>query len=179
MVGLMTTSKAYTKEGLPRLLLPVPHFLWWASADACLHRRLFDLQVFLVQSPVGSLLPSLGSQCTWDFVPSKSEVCFPQSCRSPIIKSYWPSRSDSLGIPSPFVGSAGWQAWRGVQNLHNSGKTSLVLLFSSLKVTHTVGMAFDFIMIAPLPSCCIFLSLDMGYHLWWVPVSSCWWLFNS
>ena len=23
------------------------------------------------------------------------------------------------------------------------------------------------------------LSLDVGYHFWWVPVSSCWWLFSS
>ena len=63
-------------------------------------------------------------------------LCFPQSCRSPVVKSHWPSRSDSLGIPSPFVGSPGWEAWYGVQNLHNSGRTSLVLLFSSLWVTH-------------------------------------------
>ena len=44
-------------------------------------------------------------------------------------------------------------------------KTSLVLLFSSLWVTHPVVMGFDFIMIAPsyhvtTASC---LSLDMGY----------------
>ena len=30
---------------------------------------------------------------------------FPQSCVSLVVKSHWPSRSDSLGIPSPFVGS--------------------------------------------------------------------------
>ena len=38
---------------------------------------------------------------------------------------------------------------------HNSGETSLILLFSSLWVTHPVGMGFDFIVIAHLlPSCC-------------------------
>ena len=82
-------------------------------------------------------------------------LCFPQSCRSSVVKSHQPSRSDSLGIPSPFVGSPGWEAWYGVQNLHNSGRTSLVLLFSSLWITHPAGMEFDFIVITPLlPSDC-------------------------
>ena len=49
-----------------------------------------------------------------------------------MIKSHWPSRSDSLGIPRPFVSSPGLEAWCGVQNFHNIGRTSLVLLFSSL-----------------------------------------------
>ena len=51
-------------------------------------------------------------------------LCFPQSCGSLVIKYHWPSRSDTLGIPNPFVRSPGWEAWRGVQNLHNSGRTS-------------------------------------------------------
>ena len=52
-----------------------------------------------------------------------------------------------------------------VQDLHNSGRTSLVLLFSSRWVTHTVVMGFDFIMIAPsyLVTTASCLSLDMGY----------------
>ena len=133
MVGLMTTSKAYSKGGLPRLLLPVPHFFWWAPADPCLHRRLFNTCRWFWSSLLWghcSFPLGLGAHETL-FVPFKSEVCFPQSCRSPIIKSCWPSRSDSLGIPSPLVGSPGWEAWHGVQNLHNSGRTSLVLLFYS------------------------------------------------
>ena len=45
----------------------------------------------------------------------------------------------------------------GVQNLQNSGRTSLVLLFSSLWVTQLAGMGLDFIMIVPLLlSCCGF-----------------------
>ena len=76
-------------------------------------------------------------------------LCFPSPVKSFVIKSCWPSRSDSPGIPGPFAGSSGWEAWRGVQNLHKSGRTSLVL-FSSLWVTHPVGVGFDFIVIAPL-----------------------------
>ena len=42
-------------------------------------------------------------------------------------------------------------------DLHNNGRTSLVLFFSSLWVTHLVGMEFDFIIIVPfLPSRCGF-----------------------
>ena len=42
-------------------------------------------------------------------------LCFPQSCQSPTVKSYQPSKSDSLGIPipCPIAGPPGWEAWRG------------------------------------------------------------------
>ena len=60
------------------------------------------------------------------------------------LKARFPGNSQSLCL------SPGWEAWHGVQNLYNSVRTSLVLLFSSLWVTHSVGMGFDFIMIAPL-----------------------------
>ena len=106
------------------------------------------LAQFLVEP---MLLPS-GSLCTQGFVCALWvwSLCFPQSCGSPVIKSCWASRSDSLGIHSPFVGSPGWGAWCGVPNLHNSGRTSLSLLFFSLWVTHPAGLGFDFIVIMPL-----------------------------
>ena len=71
-------------------------------------------QVTLVQSPVESLLLSSESSCLQGFVCALQDwsLCFPQSCGSLVIKSCWPSRSDSLGIPSPFVESPGWEAWQ-------------------------------------------------------------------
>ena len=83
---------------------------------------------------MGSLLLSSGSWYTQGFVCALQDwsLCFPQSRGRPIIKSHWPSRSDSLGIPRPFVWFPGLEAWYGAQNFHNSGKTSLVLSFSSL-----------------------------------------------
>ena len=42
------------------------------------------------------------------------------------------AKSDSLGIPSPLAESPLWEACCGAQNLHNSGRTFLVLLFSFL-----------------------------------------------
>ena len=96
-----------------------------------------------------SLLLSSGSRCTNFVWPSRTRICFSQSCRSLVIKSHWSSRSESLGIPSSFVWSPGWEA----QNHHNIGRTSLLLLFSSLWVTHLAGMGFHFIMIVSfLPS---------------------------
>ena len=47
------------------------------------------------------------------FVLSNTGVSVPQSCGSPIIKSCWPSRSASLGIPNPFFGFPAWEAWYG------------------------------------------------------------------
>ena len=84
-------------------------------------------------------------------------LCFPQPCWSPAIKSRYPSKSDSLGIPPPVAGPPGWEAWREAQDLHSSGWTSLVWLFSSLWVTNPTVMGFDFIVIVPfLPSHCSF-----------------------
>ena len=73
----------------------------------------------------------------------------------------------ALGILSPFARFLGWEAWHEAQNFHNSERTSLVLLFSSLWVTYPVGMEFDFIMFVPLlPSCCIFSFVFVGYLFW-------------
>ena len=103
-------------------------------------------QVLLVQSPVGSRLLSSGSWCTQDFVCALQDwsLCFPQSSGRPTIKSHWSSRSDSLGIPSPFVRSPGWEASCRVQNLRNSARTSSALLSPSLCITHLVGLGFSF-----------------------------------
>ena len=45
------------------------------------------------------------------FVPSKS--LFPQFCVSSIIKSYWPPKSNSLGVLYPFARSTGWEICYG------------------------------------------------------------------
>ena len=97
-----------------------------------------------------------------DFVCPLQEKSLPQSCGSPVIKSHWPSESDCLGIPSPF---AGLQAWHEAQNLHNSGRTFLVLLFSSLLVSHLAGMGFIFIVLECLLDLVVVssLCLDVGH----------------
>ena len=90
---------------------------------------------------------SPGSRCTHYFVCALQEwsLCLPQACQSPAIKSHWPSKSNSLGLPTSLARPPGWEGWRGAQILYSSGWTSVVYLFSS------------FIVIAPLlPSHCGF-----------------------
>ena len=93
----------------------------------------------------------------WDLVnarfclcPPRLEAIFTQvlwkSCNQiPLaFKIRFPGNSQSLcWVP-------GWEAWYGVKNLHNSWSTYLVLLFSSLSVTHPVCLGFDFVMTVPL-----------------------------
>ena len=102
--------------------------------------------------------------CKILFVAFKTGVSFLQSSESPIIKSLWPSRSDSLGIPSPFLNPQAWKT--RIQNLQNSART-FVLLFSSLWVTHPVVMGFDFIMVVLLlpTHCCFFFVFGPGMSL--------------
>ena len=65
-------------------------------------------QALLGQSLAESLLLSPGSWCAQALLlPSKS--LFPQSCVSSVIKSHWPSKSNSLGVLSPFAMSPGWE----------------------------------------------------------------------
>ena len=93
-----------------------------------LQETLQHKQVGLVPSPVGSLLLPPGSWCAHYFVCALQEwsLCFSQSRWSPAIKSHWPSKSVSLGIPPPVAGPPGWEAWRGARNPHSSGRTSVV-----------------------------------------------------
>ena len=97
-----------------------------------------------------------------DFVCPLQGESPPQSCGSPGIKSYWPSEADSLGIPNPF---AGLEACHEAQNLHTSGRTFLVLLFSSFLVSHLTGMGFIFIVLEHLLRLTVVssLCLDAGH----------------
>ena len=67
------------------------------------------------------------------------------------------------GFLVPLSDSPVWENWCVAQNLHNSGRTSLVLFFSSLWLAYLVGMGFDFIIISPLlPSHCGFSFVFWG-----------------
>ena len=191
---IMISKRAYTKCPLPGMLLLVPPSPQRAAANPHLHRRPSNTKVSLVQSLGQGVGGGVTAAFPWVlvhtkfclFVPPKNSVFVsPQSCGSPIIKSHWLSKSDSLGIPSSFAGSSSWEAWHEVQNLQNSKRTSLVLLFSRLWFATpslpTVGMGFDFIVIASLlQSHFIFFFISgHGDLFWWVLASSCWWFFNN
>ena len=81
------------------------------SMDCTVHRvskSRTRLSGFHFHSSVGSLLLSSGPWYAQDFVCALQDwsLCFPQSCESPIIKSHWLSKPDSLGIPR--LGSLTW-----------------------------------------------------------------------
>ena len=126
MIGLRVNSKRfYTKGGLSGLILSMPMSLWWASADPHLHRRPSNTSKWIWLSRKESLLLSYESWSVQGFVSALQDwsLCFPQSCGCPLIKSHCPSQTNSLGIPSPFDRSPGWEHWHGVQNLTTGGET--------------------------------------------------------
>ena len=161
----MATSKGtYANMCLPEQMLLGPLSLQQATLDLRLCRRPSNIhrQIWL------SLL---WGHCSFPLSPSFHKVVFvsSKSLFPPVLWKFCnhiplPSKSDSWGIPSPIAGSPSWEARCEAQNGHNSGRLSLVLLFSSLWVTHLAGLGLDFIMSAPL-----LLSL---LCLWkWVPAS--------
>ena len=110
--GLWALQQGYCQRLYTKRDLPVPPSLWGAPADPHLHSRpsntirqfWFSLLWAHCSSPLGLSVHKIL------FVPSKTGVCFPQTSRSPVIKSCWPSRPDSLGIPRVFVEYLGWEA---------------------------------------------------------------------
>ena len=99
---------ANSKRASPRETFQCPYPCGEPRLEALQHQ-----QVVLVQSPTGPLLLSSGSWCVQNFARTLQDccLCFSQCSGSPIIKSHWPSRSDSKGIPSPFVTRLGSLTW--------------------------------------------------------------------
>ena len=81
----------------------------------------------------------------------------------------------------PFTRSPGWEAWHQAQNLHNSGRTSLALLFSGF-VGHPpgrYGIWFYRDCTPPTISLGLLCLWMWSIFFWWVLASSCQWLFSS
>ena len=120
MVWLKAASKrTHSNMCLPGLLLPVPMFLFQATADPCdcmrpssTHRRAWFSLLGLTAPFPCVLVHTRFCWCT-------PRLCFPHSCGNPGIKSHCPSKSDSLGIPSAFanpqVGKSKINLWMGIE----------------------------------------------------------------
>ena len=119
---------------------------------------------------------------TQDFcVSSKNGICFLLSCGTPTVKSCWPSKSDSLGIPrppllDPQLASLMWDS----EPLRHWEKFSGIIVLLSVghqPREHGIWFYWDcapsYHLIAVSP---LYLA---AAQLWWVPASSCWWSFNS
>ena len=109
--------------------------------------------------------------------PLRLESYFSQSSGSPIIKSCWPSGLDSLGIPSPFVRSSGWEAWCGSEPFQWCKNFFGIIVLQSVG-RPPAGYAFDLIRIVPLLlSCCDFFVFECGVsffgEFWCSPINGC------
>ena len=113
--------------------------------------------VGLVQSPVGSLLLSPGPWSTRDFVCAlqQGSLCFPGPAG---LHSQIP-----WGLSVPLSDPQAGKPDMGLRTFTKVVKLLLVLLFSSLWVTHPVDRGFNFIIIESLLPyrCSFFFSLDL------------------
>ena len=139
-----------------------------------------------VAGSFGSVSCGITTPFLWVFVCTKVSLCPPRRVSgspSPvdIMKSCWSSRSDSLGITSPFVGFPGWEAWCGVQNLHTVGKFFGVIVLQFVGHPPSWYGIWFYCDCAP-PTILVQLLLCLwtwGIFFWWFPVSPCQSEFNS
>ena len=101
--------------------------------------------------------------CCFSF---KNGICFPQSCGSSVIKSHWSSKSDSLEVPIPFAGSAGWEDSYGLRTITTVGEIlwyycspvwGLPIWWVLDLILLWLCLSYHFVVSSPL-------SLDVGYH---------------
>ena len=182
LVGLMVDSmRAHTNGYFPELLLPVSLPPWGATTTPPLQETVQHYQVFLVQSPMGSLLLPLGSCTRLCVSPPRVESLFPpvllKSCNQiPLAFKVWLSRDSSSHCRTLRLGNLTWGSETSLQWVDFCG-----IIVTSFWVTHPEVMGFGFIMIAlPLPSHFSFsFVFGCGVSFFWAPVSSCRWLFSS
>ena len=84
-----------------------------------------------------------------------------------MVKSHWPSRPDSLGILSPFVRSPSWEAWCGVQNIHNNGRTCLDYYYSPV-CGSPIWRVWDLILSLLSPSYRLAAASSLSLDLWYL-----------
>ena len=135
----------------------MPLFPWWATVNHASEETLRHLQVGLSQSP----FPWVLVHTKICLCPPRVESLFPlvprSSCNQiPLtLKVRFSGDLQSLGQnPSLGVGR-GW-------NLDNGARTSSVLLFSNLWVTHLAGTGFDSVVIVLLLPSCYSFSFVLG-----------------
>ena len=111
--------------------------------------------------------------------PPKVKSLFSLAHGSPALKPCWPSKPNALEDPPPDARTPEWRAWSGAQNSHYCGRTSTIKFFSSLLVTHSSCVGFDYIIkVLLLLSHLDSLSLGVEYLFWFRSFLSIW-LFSN
>ena len=166
-------QEGFCQGGPSRTPVACAPFLWQAPTDPHLHGGPSSTSRWLWFSLLwGRCSFPLGFIALQDW-----NLCFPQSCGSPVIKSHWPSRPDSMRIPVPLLYPQAGKPDLGFRTFRTA---SLVLLFSSMWVTHVMGVGSNFTVTAPLLVSHFFFVFGHGISLFLVgSVSSCQWLSNS
>ena len=173
-------------EGSHRGVLPqtsAASVLVPTMSDCCpppLQDTLQHKQVGLVQSPLGSLLlPPWSDVHTALSVPSKSDVSVsprPVQVLQPYPSSLLIILEFLLTLPDPQVGKPD-------VGLRTCTPVGGLLWYNCSPVCESpTQQLWDFILLWLCPSYHLFaaspLSLVVGYLFWWVPLSSCRWLFS-
>ena len=110
------------------LLLPVPLSWWQATVNWHLCQRLPN-----THSTSGSVSCGITASFSWVLVCTRFCLHHPRVSISPVqgssvAKYRWPSKSDSLGIFSPFARSTGWEVCHRGWDFCISVRTSLVIV---------------------------------------------------
>ena len=101
---------------LPGLLYSVPLTPQQASIDPHLHQRLLDTHRKVCLSLFWGHCSSLLGPGVHNISFVSSRSLFPLSSGNSVVRSHWPSKSNSLGILSPFAGSSAWEICCWPQN---------------------------------------------------------------
>ena len=177
---MAVSGRAYAKEYFSELLLLVFLSSQWATATPCLCRRPSNTSRWVWFS-------LLWGHCSFPWVVMHTLLCMcppgveslflpvlSKSCNQiPLAFKVWFSRNSSSLCQTPRLGSLTWGSEPSLQWVD----------FWSPVCESPTQQLWDLILFWLCPSYHLtvasLLSLDVGYLFWWVPVSSCWWLFSS
>ena len=181
MVELMVTSKrAFIKEHLPRLLLPVSQSLWWAQLMHTLTGNpslWFCLLWGHCSFPLG-----LGVHKIFICALQDWSLCFPQSCGSPISNPPGPQGQVPWEFPVPLLDPQAGKSDVGFR-IFTTVRELLWYYCSPVcrSPTSRYGIWFYYDCTPPIIFLCdfFFVFIYGVSFLWWVPASSYWWSFNS
>ena len=181
---MLDFGRAHAKEYFPELLLPVSLSSRWGTATPHLCRRPSNTSRYVWFS-------LLWGHCSFPCVPVHTLLCvcpprveslFPpvlsKSCNQiPLAFKVWSSRNSSSHCQTPRFGSLTWGSEPSLQWV-DFCCISVLQFVTHPRSSYGIWLYCDctssYHLIAASP-----LSLGVGYLFWWVPVSSCWWLFNS
>ena len=178
------SGRAHAEEYFPELLLPVSLSLQWATAAPCLFR---DPPTLAGRS--GSVSYRVTAPSPWVLMhtllcvcPPRVESLFPpvllKSCNQiPLAFKVWFSGNSLSHCRTPKLGSLMWGSESSFRWVDFCG-ISVLQFVSHPPSGYGIWLYCD--CAPPTVSLQLLLCVWMwGIFFWWVPVSSCWWLFSN